>query len=67
MMFLENPSFGALDNAFTWDSAPQRIEYWAKIGDDVLDNKKYKIPTDAIIQLQKWVIQSYQEEYETSL
>ena len=67
MTFLQEPSYTSLDKAFIWDYTPQGVEYWEKIADEVDHNKKYKIPTDAIIQLQKWVIQSYQEEYETSL
>lgn len=67
IMFLENPSFGALDKAFIWSSTPQEGEYWTEIADEVDFNEKYKVPNEAIIQLQKWVIQSFQEEYESSL
>lgn len=67
IMFLENPSFGALDKAFLWYTAPQGELYWSDIADEVDFNKKYKVPNEAIIELQKWVIQSFQEEFKSSL
>lgn len=67
IMFLENPSFGALDKAFLWYTAPQGELYWSDIADQLVCNKEYKVPNEAIIQLQKWMIQSFLEEYESSL
>ena len=46
-----------LNTAFKWDSTPQGLFYWRNIrcGHEVLTSED-------IIQLQKWVILSYQQE-----
>ena len=57
--FLNKPSYIDLFCAFSWESTPQGHGYWHSI--DKLG--PHKVPEQAIIQLQKWVIQSYQEQY----
>jgi site-specific DNA-adenine methylase len=57
--YLNKPSYTNLICAFGWHSTPQGWDYWHSIS--LL--KPHKVPEFAIIQLQKWVIQSYQEQY----
>ena len=60
--FLKNPNRDDLDCAFKWRLTPQGHDYWCYIY-HCLCNPRYKVPEKAIIQLQKWVIQSYQKQY----
>lgn len=64
--FLQEPCLSNLITAFNWATTPQGDDYWNEIAVTAQRNKKYKVPDEAIIQLQKWVIQSFQKEYETS-
>ena len=57
--FLKNPNKRSLNYAFEWSSTPQGVDYWYRIS--LLES--HKVPEEAIIQLQKWVIQSYQKQY----
>ena len=57
--YLNNPRTWPASLAFTWDSTPQGGLYWYSI----YHLEPHKVPNEAIIQLQKWVIQSYQEQY----
>ena len=60
--FLSNPNIDDLEEAFDlWDT-PQGHYYWGRIYSNLFDYS-YKVPEKAIIQLQKWVIQSYQQQY----
>ena len=60
--FLKNPNRDDLEFGFSWSSTPQGPNYWCYIY-NCLCNSRYKVPDEAIIQLQKWVIQSYQQQY----
>ena len=57
--FLNNPNYTDLYLSFDWGSTPQGWGYWKSIS----QLEPHKVPEQAIIQLQKWVIQSYQEQY----
>ena len=57
--YLNKPNHSDLEWAFDWKSTPQGYDYWRSIARLEPD----KVPEQAIIQLQKWVIQSYQEQY----
>lgn len=61
--FLEEPSSRSLDNAFTWEDTPQGITYWYKISGGDFNNSSYKVPQEAILAIQSWVIESYKEQY----
>ena len=57
--YLNKPNYIDLFCAFSWVSTPQGHGYWhsiAKLG-------PHKVPEFVIVQLQKWVIQSYQQQY----
>jgi len=61
--FLNEPNWSDCDDMFIWASTPQgEHDYWCYIY-HCLCNPRYKVPEKAIIQLQKWVIQSYQKQY----
>lgn len=58
--YLNNPNRSDLQRAFSdWRSTPQGYDYWYSI----YHLNSHKVPEKAIIQLQKWVIQSYQQQY----
>jgi hypothetical protein len=57
--YLNEPNRSVLDWVFKWRSTPQGYHYWCSIA--LLE--PHEVPNEAIIQLQKWVIQSYQEQY----
>ena len=61
--FLNEPNWRDCNGMFTWASTPQGEDYWWDISDYLGVDPGYKVPDEAIIQLQKWVIQSYQEQY----
>lgn len=61
--FLENPDSDSLDVAFTWADTPQGETYWVCIRESLLDDPSAKIPDEAIMQVQKWVITSYVTEF----
>lgn len=64
LKFLTNPNVPDLCCGFTWTSTPQGYDYWNKITDCLHNNKSsYKVLDEAVIQLQKWVIMSYQQEF----
>ena len=64
LKFLSDPNTNGLYCGFSWKSTPQGIHYWHKISDSLCILKSsYKVPDEAIIQLQKWVILSYQQQY----
>ena len=62
--FLEKPDVDNLDQAFTWDSTPQRHEYWVDIRDNLECSRSYKVPLEAIVYVQKCVIRYYQQQQE---
>ena len=57
--FLNNPNENDLAECFCWDSTSEGWCYWYNIS----NTYSHEMPEGAIIQLQKWVIQSYQEQY----
>lgn len=62
--FLTHPNSPDLDDGFDWVSTPQGHDYWEEINTPLYYNRSsYKVPDEAIIQLQKWVIMSYQQEF----
>lgn len=61
--FLENPNDESLDLAFRWSETPQGEDYWSTIHESLSDDPPEKIPEEAIGQVQKWVILSYQSEF----
>lgn len=64
LKFLTNLDCSDLRGGFIWRDTPQGFDYWNKICHSLSLNKsQYKVPDEAIIQLQKWVILSYQQQY----
>lgn len=63
LKFLENPNSYSLDLAFSWESTPQGEDYWGDIHDSLNDDPPERIPDEAIMQVQKWVITSYMTEF----
>lgn len=64
LKFLTNLDCSDLRCGFTWRDTPQGYDYWNKIYYSLSLNKsQYKVPDGAIIQLQRWVILSYQQEF----
>ena len=61
--FLNDPHNYSLDCAFDWDDTPQGDDYWSNIEYDSGEEENYKIPKKAKIQLLKWVVKSYQQQY----
>ena len=57
--YLNKQNYTNLNCAFIWSSTPQGHDYWCSIS----RLEPHKVPDEAIIQLQKWVIQSYQQQY----
>ena len=62
LKILDNPnceeSHYNIDTAFIWDSTPQGEKYWERICE--FDRK---LNQNDICQLQRWVIQSYRNQY----
>lgn len=61
--FLENPSANLLCGAFVWSSTSQGEVYWRNIESSLHKNLSYKVPQEAIMAIQSWVIESYKEQY----
>lgn len=57
--FLKNPNAFDLDDAFTWDSTPQGEKYWEEIGEGCSERPPRRVPKEAIIALQQWIINSF--------
>jgi len=66
LKFLKNNSCYDLQEAFSWGSTPQGYDYWKNIYNSLNNNPnynpKYVVPDKVIIQIQKWVILSYQND-----
>jgi hypothetical protein len=61
--FLETFEVKFLDLSFIWTGTPQGWHYWQGIrGNLNIKTPGYKVPDKAIIQIQKWIILSYQQE-----
>jgi hypothetical protein len=56
--FLKNPSLTLLDKAFKWASTPQGEFYWEEISEGLEDGSIERVPDEAIIAIQKWIINS---------
>lgn len=63
LKFLENPNSDSLDLAFSWESTPQGEDYWGDIHDSLDDDPPERVPDEAIMQVQRWVITSYVTEF----
>lgn len=61
--FLESPSSGKLDQAFTWSKTPQGTDYWREISSSLRNDSSYKVPQGAIVTIQSWIIESYKEKH----
>lgn len=61
--FLNNPTSKNLDLAFVWSETPQGEDYWLEIESALSRNPSYKVPQEAINQIQSWVIESYKQQY----
>jgi hypothetical protein len=61
LKFLKTYSHCDLHGAFSWGDTPQGDDYWRHIiYRSLRDNPKYVVSDKVIIQIQKWVILSYQ-------
>ena len=61
--FLGDPNDASLFDAFPWDNTPQGSLYWSIICDSLEHTPYYKVPQEAIMAIQSWVIESYKEQY----
>ena len=61
--FLRDFHQGNLFFAFKWQFTPQGEEYWDKIRLSLINDPSYKVPQEAIMAIQSWVIESYKEQY----
>ena len=62
LKFLKNNSSCDLQRAFHWGGTPQGDDYWYNIYDSLENNHKWVVSDEVIIQIQKWVILSYQND-----
>jgi hypothetical protein len=62
LKFLKNYSCYDLQRAFYWSYTPQGYDYWYNIYKPLTYKSKYVVPDEVIIQIQKWVILSYQND-----
>lgn len=54
--FLDSYNSNDLEYAFLWDDTPQGSDYWFNVYNDCCEG--VRPPEQAIIQIQKWIIQS---------
>ena len=62
LKFLKTYSHYDLLGAFSWGATPQGYDYWFNIYKFLRNTPKYVVSDVVIIQLQKWVILSYQND-----
>jgi hypothetical protein len=62
LSFLDCPTTWELSNMFDWDKSPQGFRFWHIILDNLEQDSDYKVPDEAIIQIQKWVIEFYRNK-----
>jgi hypothetical protein len=62
LSFLDSPNKCDLYDMFDWDPSPQGYIFWKLIYDNLEQNSNYKVPDEAIIQIQKWVIEYYKNK-----
>lgn len=64
--FLEAPDVDSLGQAFLWKSTPQGYDYWENV-QDCIENGDIEgsedLDSEVVIAVQRWVIQSYKEQY----
>lgn len=58
LSFLDSPNSRYFEYIFSWNETPQGFSYWNNIYTN-LENPNYKVPDEVIIQIQKWVTESY--------
>lgn len=64
--FLEAPDVHNIDQAFIWSGTPQGHDYWEDIQDEIHDHViegPEDLDSKVVIAVQRWVIQSYKEQY----
>jgi hypothetical protein len=59
--FLKNWDIGYLNVAFEWKGTPQGDTYWGEVYNQLVDSGN--LDDQNIIQIQEWIIQSYQKQY----
>lgn len=62
LSFLGEPNYWDLDDMFVWSSTIQGASYWSNIHNNLGELSDYKVPDEAIIQIQKWVIEFYRNK-----
>jgi hypothetical protein len=62
LKFLKTYSDYDLHGAFSWGATPQGYDYWFNIYKSLRNTPKYVVSDVVIIQIQKWVILSYQND-----
>lgn len=62
LSFLDEPNYRDLDDMFVWSSTIEGSSYWSNICNDLEELSDYKVPDEAIIQIQKWVIEFYRNK-----
>ena len=62
LSFLDCPNSLDLADMFTWGISPQGEVYWEDLHSELCENSDYKVPDEAIIQIQKWVIEFYRNK-----
>jgi hypothetical protein len=62
LKFLKNYSRFDLQLAFVWLETPPSRDYWNALYICLKDNPRYIVPDEVIIQIQKWVILSFQND-----
>ena len=61
--FLKEPNSFDLNEMCKWHNTHQNSAYWARICDSLEHTPYYKVPQEAIMAIQSWVIESYKEQY----
>jgi hypothetical protein len=62
LSFLDCPNSLDLADMFTWGISSQGEIYWEDLHSELEENSDYKVPDEAIIQIQKWVIEFYRNK-----
>lgn len=62
LSFLDDPNSGDLESMHIWSNTPQGAAYWDSIYTNLKKLSDYKVPDEAIIQIQKWVIEFYRNK-----
>lgn len=62
LSFLDEPNYDDLHRMFLWWDSVQGASYWSNIYNNLKKLPDYKAPDEAIIQIQKWVIEFYRNK-----